>query len=47
MSGFPGGREHSEWWIPAADLDELNANIVGLIEVVAEYWPPGESGADA
>lgn len=43
MSGFPGGREHSEWWIPAADLDELNAKI----EVVAEYWPPGESGADA
>ncbi len=29
--------------IPAADLDELNAKI----EVVAEYWPPGESGADA
>lgn len=26
-----------EYWIPAGDLAELNANIVGLIEVVAEY----------
>jgi len=28
---------HTEWWIPAADLEELNNNIVGLIEVVGEY----------
>ena len=26
-----------EWWIPADDLDELNSNIVGLIEVIGEY----------
>jgi hypothetical protein len=32
-----GAREHREYWIPAADLDELNHNIVGTIEVVAEY----------
>jgi hypothetical protein len=32
-----GGRTILEYWIPAQDLDELNANIVGLIEVVAEY----------
>lgn len=32
-----GGSSHNEWWIPAADLEELNANIVGLIEVVGEY----------
>jgi hypothetical protein len=32
-----GGSYHNEWWIPAKDLEELNANIVGLIEVVGEY----------
>lgn len=32
-----GGKEATEWWIPANDLDELNKNILGLIEVIAEY----------
>jgi hypothetical protein len=32
-----GGRSILEYWIPAGDLAELNANIVGLIEVIAEY----------
>lgn len=32
-----GGQLHTEWWIPAEDLDELNDNIVGLIEVIGEY----------
>ena len=32
-----GGRQHQEWWIPAGDLEELNDNIVGLIEVVGEF----------
>ena len=32
-----GGRTILEYWIPAEDLDELSTNIVGLIEVVAEY----------
>lgn len=32
-----GGREHLEYWIPAADLDSFNAAIVGPIEVVAEF----------
>jgi hypothetical protein len=32
-----GGEEHTEWWIPAEDLDELNDNIVGRIEVIGEY----------
>lgn len=32
-----GGKNHTEWWIPADDLDELNSNIVGLIEVIGEY----------
>jgi hypothetical protein len=32
-----GSELHTEWWIPAKDLDELNNHIVGLIEVVGEY----------
>jgi hypothetical protein len=32
-----GGRTILEYWIPAGDLDDLNANIVGIIAVVAEY----------
>jgi hypothetical protein len=32
-----GGRTILEYWVPAEDLDELNANILGEIEVVAEY----------
>lgn len=32
-----GGQAILECWIPAEDLDELNANIVGSIEVVAEF----------
>ena len=32
-----GASVHQELWIPAEDLAEMNRNIVGLIEVVAEY----------
>jgi hypothetical protein len=32
-----GTTHHTEWWIPAEDLEELNDNIVGLIEVIREY----------
>jgi len=32
-----GGKQHTEWWIPADELEELNKNIVGLIEVVCEF----------
>ena len=32
-----GARHHAEWWIPAEEVDELNENIVGDIEVIAEY----------
>ena len=32
-----GAREHSEYWIPAEQMNEFNQNIVGKIEVVAEY----------
>jgi hypothetical protein len=32
-----GGSHHLEWWIPAEDLDKLNDNIVGLIDIIGEY----------
>lgn len=32
-----GGEGHTECWIPAEDLEELNDNIVGQIEVIGEY----------
>ncbi|MGE0886059.1 MAG: hypothetical protein AB7P14_21195 [Blastocatellales bacterium] len=32
-----GASIHQEYWIPADDLPELNRNIVGLIEVIAEF----------
>jgi len=32
-----GARQHQELWVPAGELDELNANLVGPIEVTAEF----------
>ena len=32
-----GGSIHQEYWIPAEGLAEFNRNIVGKIEVVAEF----------
>lgn len=32
-----GSSAHQEYWIPAGDLADLNANIVGKIEVISEY----------
>ena len=37
-----GGRDFTEYWIPAEDLDEFNAHIVGAIEAIAEYRSPTE-----
>ena len=34
-----GSAIHREYWIPAEELDEFNANIVGTIEVIAEFHP--------
>lgn len=34
-----GGREHLEYWIPAEDLDDFNAHIVGAIEVIHAFGP--------
>ncbi len=35
-----GSARHQEYWIPAEDLDEFNANIVAPIEVIAEFRRP-------
>jgi hypothetical protein len=32
-----GGQRHREYWIPAADLADFNAALVGEIEVVATF----------
>ncbi len=32
-----GSSEHREYWIPAADLEKLNENVVGVIEVISEF----------
>ena len=41
MARYPvktvGATMHTEWWVPAEDLEELNDNIVGLIEVIHEF----------
>ena len=41
LSRYPvqtvGSREHQEYWIPAEELAEFNANIVGKIEVIGTY----------
>jgi len=33
-----GSKNHTEWWIPAGDLELLNENIAGLIEIIEEYY---------
>jgi hypothetical protein len=44
LSRFPvqqaGGRDVLEYWIPAEDLDEFNANITGTIREEARYLVP-------
>jgi hypothetical protein len=37
-----GASIHHEVWIPAEELAEMNRNIVGLIEVIAEYKAEAE-----
>lgn len=38
-----GSQTHQEYWIPAEDLDGFNQQIVGLIEVTAEFHQPEKS----
>jgi hypothetical protein len=33
-----GGAQHMEYWIPAEDLSEFNDNVVGLIEIISEFF---------
>jgi hypothetical protein len=39
-----GAAHHTEWWIPAEDLEELNDNIVGTIEVIASFGEAAGEG---
>jgi hypothetical protein len=32
-----GGTQHTEYWIPADELDEFNDHVIGRIEVLEEY----------
>jgi hypothetical protein len=32
-----GSSGHREYWIPATELEQLNRNIVGLIEITREF----------
>ena len=32
-----GRGHHTEWWIPAEELEEFNDHIIGTIEVVATF----------
>jgi len=38
---------HQEYWIPAEDLEEFNQNIVGLIEVEAEFRNDSATASDS
>ncbi|BBB68276.1 hypothetical protein UNDYM_4023 [Undibacterium sp. YM2] len=41
MDNYPvqtvGGAIHTEWWIPAEDVELMNANIVGEIELIHSF----------
>lgn len=32
-----GAAHHTEWWVPAEELETLNDNIVGTIEVIQRF----------
>lgn len=32
-----GGSHHTEWWVPAEELEILNDNIVGRVAVIREF----------
>ncbi len=35
-----GASHHTEWWVPAGELEALNDEIVGEIEIIAEFRRP-------
>lgn len=42
-----GGAHHTEWWVPAEELDALNDAIVGTIDVIGEYRRDPDAPLDA
>lgn len=38
-----GASRHQEYWIPAEELEEFNAHIIGEIEVIAEFHGDAEA----
>jgi hypothetical protein len=34
-----GSSQHMEYWVPAEELDQLNAHIRGEIRVIAKFVP--------
>ena len=32
-----GAHQHNELWVPAEQMDEFNANIVGEIKIISEF----------
>lgn len=38
-----GSAVHLEYWVPAEELNDFNAVLIGLIEVIAEFRPPARS----
>jgi hypothetical protein len=36
-----GDSQHREYWVPARDLERLNQNIAGTIEVIREFRDKG------
>lgn len=47
MNGYAvhqvGAGHHTEWWIPAEELETMNDNIIGLIEVIKTFGSPRTS----
>ncbi len=39
-----GGQMHNELWVPAAELEEFNNNIIDQISVVAAFYGPNYTG---
>jgi hypothetical protein len=37
-----GCAKHREYWIPSTDMERFNANLVGKIEVLAQFGPAGK-----
>jgi hypothetical protein len=40
-----GAAHHQEFWVPAEQLDEFNAHLVGHVEVIAAYFGAGFVGS--